>query len=48
LPGGKLRSNTVISQQKVQDVPFETGLDAEFLNLFDHSKKCKMFLLRLD
>lgn len=31
---GKLRSNTVITQQKPQDVPFETGLDAEFLNLF--------------
>jgi len=32
--GGKLRSNTVICHQKPQSVPFDTGLDAEFLNLF--------------
>eukprot|EP00826_Nyctotherus_ovalis_P058643 TRINITY_DN8079_c0_g1_i21.p2 TRINITY_DN8079_c0_g1~~TRINITY_DN8079_c0_g1_i21.p2 ORF type:complete len:157 (+),score=5.05 TRINITY_DN8079_c0_g1_i21:676-1146(+) len=31
---GKARANTVASQQKAQAVPFETGLDAEFLNLF--------------
>lgn len=31
---GKVRANTVASQQKPQAVPFETGLDAEFLNLF--------------
>ena len=34
LTAGKLRSNTMLSHTKPQNIQFETGLDAEFLNLF--------------
>lgn len=34
MPNNKLRSNTVICRYKPASIPFDTGLDAEFLNLF--------------
>lgn len=34
LTAGKIRSNTIASHTKPQNVPFETGLDREFLDLF--------------
>ncbi len=34
LTSSKLRSNTVMCHTKPQNIPFDTGLDAEFLDLF--------------